>query len=175
MKHKKILLVANDNLEILNVQREFIKQNIDHSLHIAKNGMDALALLMGCSSPQLENYTQTGKVQPDILLMDAESPGLQMIELLCIMQKYYSLQKIRVFLMVSDPKKIDLAEAKKFGIAGIVSKPFDLNSNLFDAKKLRNEFDSAPQKAWFMITGFFPANKAISGWWGAAAKINSTA
>src|SRR3954466_12830989 len=98
MKHKKILLVANDNLEILNVQRELTRNNIDHSLHIAKNGMDALALLMGCSSPQLENYTKTGKVQPDILLMDAESPGLHMIELLCIMQKYYSLQKIRVFL-----------------------------------------------------------------------------
>src|SRR5690349_8637766 len=148
MKHKKILLVANDNVEILNVQRELTKHHVDHSLHIAKNGLDALALLMGCSSAQLENYTKTGKVQPDIILMDAESPNLDMIELLCIMQKYYSLQKIRVYLMVSDINKVDLTEAKKYGVAGVVSKPFNLESNKFDAQKLLIEFGKSPQKAW---------------------------
>ncbi len=156
MKHKKILLVANDNLEILNVQRELTKHHIDHSLHIAKNGLDALALLMGCSSPQLENYTKTGKVQPDIILMDAEAPNLNMIELLCIMQKYYSLQKIRVYLIVTDPEKIELAEAKKYGIAGVVAKPFNMESTAFDGQKLMTELGKTPQKAWLPFATGLP-------------------
>jgi CheY-like chemotaxis protein len=175
MKHKKILLVANDNLEILNVQRELTKHHVDHSLHIAKNGLDALALLMGCSSPQLENYSKTGKVQPDIILMDAESPNLNMIELLCIMQKYYSLQKIRVYLMVTHPDKIDLPECEKYGIAGVVAKPFNMESTLFDAKKLMAELGKSPQKAWIPFISLLPFEPSFSKCLSIASKIKSSA
>jgi CheY-like chemotaxis protein len=161
MKHKNILLVANDNIEILNVQRELTQNKVSHSLHVARNGLEALALLMGCSSPMLENYSKTGKVQPDVLLMDVDSAHLHMVELLSIMQKYYSLQKIKVFLLTHDPERVFSSNIDKRAITGIVTKPFCFESNMFDSDKLRRELCAGRQKAWLPMLTITPGSAFI--------------
>jgi CheY-like chemotaxis protein len=153
MRYKKILLVANDNLEILNAQRELSTYCSGHTLHFARNGSEALSLLMGCSSSQLENYTITGKVRPDILILDADSPDLEAEHLLGVMQKYYSLQKIKVYIMAADPGKINIPEHCKPAVTGYLSKPLILNSTLHDTEKLLSEFSISKQNMFLPFLG----------------------
>ena len=45
MKKKNILLVEDDELDVISVQRTLRKLDIDYELHTAFNGKDALAML----------------------------------------------------------------------------------------------------------------------------------
>ena len=42
-----ILMVEDDEVDIMNVQRAFNKHNITNPLHVAHNGLEALAMLRG--------------------------------------------------------------------------------------------------------------------------------
>jgi CheY-like chemotaxis protein len=128
MKHKKILLVSDDAAEIQNVERELSRSCVDCTVHIARNSMEALSILMGCSSPMLENFTKTGKVQPDLIFVDMDNEETNIADLLGIMQKYYSLQKIKVFAFGNNPDS--LSESQKSRVSGWMNKPFNLDNQL---------------------------------------------
>jgi ActR/RegA family two-component response regulator len=42
-----VLLVEDDEVDAMNVQRAFRRNNIENPLYIAHNGLDALAMLRG--------------------------------------------------------------------------------------------------------------------------------
>ena len=46
-KMLNILLVEDDELDVMNVQRAFKKNNISNPLYVAGNGLEALDLLRG--------------------------------------------------------------------------------------------------------------------------------
>jgi CheY-like chemotaxis protein len=45
MKKTSILLVEDDELDVINVQRSLKKLEVEHSLHTAYNGIEALSML----------------------------------------------------------------------------------------------------------------------------------
>jgi CheY-like chemotaxis protein len=126
MKHKNILLIEDDYLDVISVKRALGKLKVDHTLHVAHNGVDALSILMGSTDGKASGE----KVQPDIILLDMNMPKMNGLEFLKIIKKYYSLSNIKVYVMTTSAEEYDKNESKKLGISGYILKPLD-----FDNKK----------------------------------------
>lgn len=131
MGHKHILLIEDDYLDVTAVKRALSKLNIDHTLHVAHNGVDALAILMGSNPSAGET-----KIQPDVILLDINMPKMNGLEFLNIIKKYYSLSNIKVFVMTTSNEEYDRSESQRLGISGYILKPLDF-------EKPRHE-ESAP-------------------------------
>jgi CheY-like chemotaxis protein len=128
MKHKKILLVEDDYLDVTSVKRALSKLNVEHTLLVAHNGVDALSMLMG-SHDESKNGE---KIQPDVILLDMNMPKMNGLEFLRIIKKYYSLNNIKVFVMTTSAEEYDKTEARKLGISGYILKPLDFSNTKKD-------------------------------------------
>lgn len=126
MKHKKILLIEDDYLDVISVKRALAKLNVEHTLYVAHNGVDALSMLMG------SNEANSDKVQPDIILLDMNMPKMNGLEFLRIIKKYYSLNNIKVFVMTTSAEEYDKTESRKLGISGYILKPLDFENKMKD-------------------------------------------
>ena len=126
MKHKRILLVEDDYLDVISVKRALAKLNVEHTLYVAHNGVDALSMLMG------SNESNSDKVQPDIILLDMNMPKMNGLEFLRIIIKYYSLNNIKVFVMTTSAEEYDKVESKRLGISGYILKPLDFENKKKD-------------------------------------------
>ena len=122
MNTKKILLVEDDYLDVTNVKRALNKLSVDYTLHVAHNGVDALAVLNG--------NTQDGtRIHPDIILLDINMPKMNGLEFLGIIKNYYSLNHIKVYIMTTSAEEYDKVAAENLGIAGYILKPLDFSGN----------------------------------------------
>jgi CheY-like chemotaxis protein len=126
MKHKNIMQVEDDYLDVISVKRALAKLNVEHTLYVAHNGVDALSILMG------SNEINSDKVQPDIILLDMNMPKMNGLEFLRIIKKYYSLNNIKVFVMTTSAEEYDRVESKKLGISGYILKPLDFENKKKD-------------------------------------------
>ncbi|MDB5258047.1 MAG: hypothetical protein JWM14_2742 [Chitinophagaceae bacterium] len=122
MNHKTILLVEDDYLDVTSVKRSLSKLTIDYELHIAHNGVDALALLNG-------NSPDGTKIKPDIIILDLNMPKMNGIEFLGIIKNYYSLKNIKVFVMTTSSEDYDRVTAENLGITGYILKPLDFEKS----------------------------------------------
>jgi CheY-like chemotaxis protein len=122
MKTKRILLIADDNSDVEAVREALSGLQVPHTLLIARSGSEALSILMGSSSPHMENYTHTGKVQPHLILLNNELPDMTCLEFMSIMRKYYSLQNIKVHLLSDSDNRLDAKIVADLGIAGCISR-----------------------------------------------------
>lgn len=125
MNPKKILLVEDDYLDVTNVKRALNKLAVDYTLHVAHNGVDALAILNG--------NTQDGtRIHPDIILLDINMPKMNGLEFLGIIKSYYSLNNIKTFIMTTSAEEYDKVAAENLGISGYILKPLDFSGNRND-------------------------------------------
>ncbi|HMT28563.1 MAG TPA: response regulator [Bacteroidia bacterium] len=112
-----ILLVEDDNVDIMNVQRAFGKNNIQNPLFTAKNGIEALAMLRGTDGIQMIHP------RPQIILLDLNMPQMNGIELLKEIRKDPELKSISVFVMTTSNDDRDRLEAYNLNVAGYILKP----------------------------------------------------
>ena len=68
-----ILLVEDDEVDIMNVQRAFQKNKITNPLYIARNGLEAIELLKGVSGIKISPL-------PKIILLDINMPKMNGIQ-----------------------------------------------------------------------------------------------
>ncbi len=122
MNQKTILLVEDDYLDVTSVKRSLSKLNVDYTLHVAHNGVDALALLNG-------NSPDGTKIKPDIIILDLNMPKMNGIEFLGIIKNYYSLKNIKVFIMTTSSEEYDRIAAENLGITGYILKPLDFENS----------------------------------------------
>jgi len=120
---KTILLVEDDYLDVISVKRALAKLNIEHEIHVAHNGADALGLLNG-------NGPDGKMLVPDVILLDMNMPKMNGLEFLRIIKNYYSLKNIKVFVTTTSGEEYDKVSARNLGITGYILKPLD-----FDEKK----------------------------------------
>lgn len=118
MKPKTVLLVEDDYLDVISVKRALGKLNVEHALHVAHNGADALALLNG-------NAGDGSKIIPDVILLDLNMPKMNGIEFLGIIKNYSNLKNIKVFITTTSAEEYDKAAAEKYGVSGYILKPLD--------------------------------------------------
>ena len=117
-----ILLVEDDELDVMNVQRAFKKNNISNPLFIAGNGLDALAMLRG---------TGPGPHVPPrrrIILLDLNMPKMGGIEFLRELRKDPDLRPLTVIVLTTSDEERDKVEAYKLNVAGYILKPVTLQA-----------------------------------------------
>ena len=90
MKRNTILLVEDDELDIISVQRTLKKLDTDYELLTAYNGKEALSMLQAAGPDLL----------PDVILLDLNMPKMNGIEFLKIIN--YFLIKLDVCIILID-------------------------------------------------------------------------
>jgi len=119
MKKKSILLVDDDELDTISVQRTLKKSDTPYTLYTAFNGKDALAMLKDANQP----------ISPDVILLDLNMPKMNGIEFLKVLRNDESLKDIKVFIMTTSGETIDRAITEQLGISGYIIKPLGYNDN----------------------------------------------
>ncbi len=116
-----ILLVEDDQMDVMNVQRELRKQNIAVPLVHARNGREALDMLRG------ENG-QAKIARPSLVMLDINMPKLNGLELLKILRADAELRDLNVFIMTTSDLDTDRSGAKDLNVSGYIIKPLTFDS-----------------------------------------------
>ncbi|MEO5571265.1 MAG: response regulator [Bacteroidia bacterium] len=127
-----ILLVDDDQVDIMNVQRAFKKNNITNPLHIANNGIEALDMLRGT-----EGREKIIPV-PRIILLDINMPKMNGIEFLRELRADAKLHSISVFIMSTSNDDKDKFDAYNLNVAGYIVKPVSFEKFVAAVSVLNN-------------------------------------
>jgi CheY-like chemotaxis protein len=114
-----ILLVEDDQLDQMEVERTLNRKGILHRLKIAKNGEDAIVALQEKTSNVF-----TGK--PDLILLDINMPKVNGFELLSTLKSNEEWKDIKVFILTTSDEKEDKMNAHSLGVSGFLTKPLKL-------------------------------------------------
>lgn len=120
----KILLLEDDTIEVMKVNRVINSQEIKHQLIEASNGEEALDILNKKDS------------LPDIILLDLNMPKINGIEFLEKLKNDDRLRYIPVIVLTTSGNHRDLLECYKIGVAGYVLKPLKYEDYVFKMEKL---------------------------------------
>jgi CheY-like chemotaxis protein len=112
-----IMLVDDDQVDVMNVQRAFKKNNITNPLYIANNGIEALDMLRGT-----EGRNKVTPI-PRIILLDINMPKMNGIEFLKELRSDPVLHSISVFIMTTSNDDKDKFDAYNLNVAGYIVKP----------------------------------------------------
>jgi hypothetical protein len=115
-----MLLVEDDELDVMNVQRAFKKNNISNPLFIASNGIEALAMLRGEAG-----VTAVPPIRR-IILLDLNMPRMGGIEFLRELRADPELAPTTVIVLTTSDEDRDKVEAYKLNVAGYILKPVTL-------------------------------------------------
>ncbi len=107
-----ILLVEDDEVDIMNVQRAFKKNSIDNPLFIARNGYEALEMLRTEQVPY-----------PHIIILDINMPRMNGIEFLKELRADEQFKSASVFVMTTSNEDSDKISAYNLNVAGYILKP----------------------------------------------------
>lgn len=111
IKKLKILLIEDDMIEVMKLNRTISTLKLDHTIIEANNGEDALQLL-----EQKDNL-------PDIILLDLNMPKMSGIEFLTIIKDTDEFKHIPIIILTTSDNQKDLLECYRIGISGYVLKP----------------------------------------------------
>nr|WP_028954004.1 response regulator [Synechocystis sp. PCC 7509] len=128
-----ILLVEDDEVDVMNVQRAFKKNNITNPLFLASNGLEALSILRGSN-----NQTPIPQVRR-IILLDLNMPKMNGIEFLRELRADVQLQSIPVIVLTTSNEDRDKVEAYKLNVAGYILKPVTF-SNFVETVATMNKY-----------------------------------
>ena len=107
----KILLIEDDTIELMKLNRAMLSLNMNHEVTEANNGEDALELLL------------KEKYYPDIILLDLNMPKINGIEFLEILKNNESLKFIPTIILTTSSNEKDLLACFNLGISGYILKP----------------------------------------------------
>jgi CheY-like chemotaxis protein len=116
-----IMLVEDDQMDVMNVQRELRKQHIEVPLVHARNGREALNMLRG------ENG-EAKIARPSLMMLDINMPRLNGLELLKILRSDPEFQDLNVFIMTTSDLDTDRLGAKDLNVSGYIIKPLTFDS-----------------------------------------------
>jgi CheY-like chemotaxis protein/two-component sensor histidine kinase len=118
-----ILLVEDDEVDVMTVQRAFKKGNINNPLYIAGNGIEALAMLRG--KPGLPPIIPTER---RIILLDLNMPKMNGLEFLQELRADPTVRKTPVIVLTTSNEEQDRVQAYELNVAGYVLKPITFGS-----------------------------------------------
>lgn len=112
-----ILLVEDDKVDVMNVQRSFKKANIMNPLFIADNGIEALKVLRNESEA-----IQMPKARR-LVLLDLNMPKMGGIEFLKALRADRKLRSTPVIVLTTSDQERDRVNAYDLNVAGYILKP----------------------------------------------------
>jgi CheY-like chemotaxis protein len=108
-----VLLVEDDQVDVMNVQRAFRKSHILNPLYIAADGVEALELLRGGNVP----------ARGLLVLLDLNMPRMSGIEFLREVRRDADLKHLPVVILTTSDDERDRVEAYNLNVAGYILKP----------------------------------------------------
>jgi CheY-like chemotaxis protein len=108
-----ILLVDDDEVDVMTVERAFSKANIANKLFVATDGIEALGMLRSDGVPP----------QRRLMLLDLNMPRMNGIELLREIRADPALQALTVIVLTTSNEDRDRVEAYRLNVAGYLLKP----------------------------------------------------
>ena len=124
-----ILLVEDDQVDVMNVQRAFNKSHITNPLRVAGNGVDALDQLRG-GDVSLHRL---------LILLDLNMPRMNGIEFLRELRADTELKQLPVVVLTTSDDERDRIEAYHLNVAGYIVKPVTFN-NFCEAMSTLNKY-----------------------------------
>lgn len=109
-----ILLVEDDVVDQMSVQRSFKDLKIVHRLGIKENGVEAL-----------EHLRDKSAVRPFLILLDLNMPKMNGLEFLRELRKDDDLKMLPVVVLTSSKEERDRVESFGLNVAGYMIKPVD--------------------------------------------------
>ncbi len=107
-----ILLVEDDKVDVMTVQRALKDLNVSNRLEVAGDGEQALEYLRGPENKK-----------PCVILLDLSMPRMNGIEFLKLAKQDKNLRKIPVVVMTSSREEQDKVDSFDLGVAGYIVKP----------------------------------------------------
>jgi CheY-like chemotaxis protein len=111
-----ILLVEDDEVDVMNVQRAFKRNNIENPLYIASNGLEALKVLRNQGSEIIPTTRR-------LVLLDLNMPRMGGIEFLHALRNDTELRMTPVIVLTTSNQDRDRVEAYNLNVAGYILKP----------------------------------------------------
>jgi CheY-like chemotaxis protein len=108
-----VVLVEDDQVDVMNVERAFKKNNISNPLFVASNGLEALELLRSSTVPRKNR----------IILLDLNMPKMNGIEFLRALRADSELAPTPVVVLTTSNEDQDRVEAYELNVAGYLLKP----------------------------------------------------
>ena len=125
MKNKlKILLIEDDMIEVMKLNRTIISSELSHEVIEAKNGEEALKFL------------QSDKALPDVILLDLNMPKMNGIEFLNVLKNDDVLKYLPTIILTTSANQRDILACYKSGIAGYMIKPLKYEDYVIKLKTL---------------------------------------
>ncbi|MFD0988938.1 response regulator [Mariniflexile jejuense] len=126
IKVLNILLIEDDMIEIMKLNRAVSTLKLNHKIIEANNGEEALKVL------------EKKEDLPDIILLDLNMPKINGIEFLTILKNDDVLKYIPTIILTTSSNQRDLLECFKIGIAGYILKPLKYEDYVVKIEKLLN-------------------------------------
>ena len=111
-----ILLVDDDEVDVMNVQRAFKRNNIVNPLYVATNGLEALDMLRGKGVEAIPGPRR-------LILLDLNMPRMNGLEFLRALREDPELRPLTVVVLTTSDDERDRIEAYNLNVAGYMLKP----------------------------------------------------
>lgn len=111
-----ILLVEDDRVDIMTVQRALNKIDVSNPLYVARTGVEALGMLRGDGYPRIEPT-------PSLILLDLNLPKMGGIEFLKELRSDPDLRHLSVIVLTSSNEPRDRAAAFEYEVDDYIVKP----------------------------------------------------
>jgi len=111
---KPILLVEDDAIDRMTVERALKEIRVTNTLEMVGNGEEALEFLR-----------DPAREQPGIILLDLNMPKMNGIEFLKFVKADESLRRIPVVVLTTSKDEQDRVDSFNLGVAGYMVKPVD--------------------------------------------------
>ena len=134
-ENASILLVEDDRVDVMTVQRALKKHAIRNPLHVARTATDALAMLRGEAGPKIDP-------PPGLILLDLNLPRMSGIEFLRELREDARLRDLSVIVLTSSNEPADRAAAFRYEVEDYIVKP--------------HSFDEFAQAVYTVITDALP-------------------
>jgi CheY-like chemotaxis protein len=117
-----ILLVEDDEVDVMNVQRALKKNQATANLYRAANGIEALAMLRTTNQLLHENNSKL------LILLDLNMPKMGGLEFLKELRADAALCNLPVVVLTTSMQSSEIATAYQYNVAGYIIKPMTFGS-----------------------------------------------
>lgn len=111
-----ILLVDDDDVDVMNVERAFRKNNIVNPLYVARDGLEALEMLRTDGAGGVPKERR-------LILLDLNMPRMNGLEFLRELREDPELRYLTVIVLTTSDDERDKVEAYNLNVAGYIIKP----------------------------------------------------
>jgi CheY-like chemotaxis protein len=111
------MIVEDDENDLIFIRRSLVKARITNPIIIARDGADALDILL--------DGTQPLDALPAVILLDVKLPRVDGVEVLAQLRAAERTRTLPVVMLTSSDEQEDLVRSYQLGVNSYVRKPID--------------------------------------------------